>query len=548
MNVLIIYKTQTYNIKIQEDISIINLKNLVSKKIQRNKTSFDLYYNNEILLENESSLYQITEGERNIRIIVLLKRHSSINKMNFVNIKKELPFLALSSRSYSTNRNDDGLKLNLDETENISNSSTKDLNKYTKLNKRSNITLKAKQQTIKYTTRNKVFEDIYNAKEENIIDLLKELKNKILEYDNILYRNNKNGYDNNNKLLIYEKNVINYKDKQIVFLKKLLTYFDGKEASSFSDSKLDLQSFYQDISNFTANKNENTFIQSYTNKKQIKIIKGNKNIKSSNFSEVKLPKISINNNIEDNSPINGRSFDSEDSSFNYDDIIKEKNAKISANKEQKKNGFNKKKLYNNFKNNTEGNIDISYDTTPNETNLNRQKEKKLSLKRNSQTNQIEESCPGTERNLEELKDDKNIGIFNSCKNIKNPKYYTNNDNPKRLQLSSSKSVNTYHNETEHNYDSNRISALFEIEERKHENSEQVSDNDSDDDDGDDNLFKKKIKRKEIIERNLKDRRITLNKNSNNIKDSRIGYRIKLKDRITTHRIKKLGNVYSDFVI
>ena len=201
MNVLIVYKNQTYNIKIKDDISIINLKNLVSKKIQRNKTSFDLYYNNEILLENESSLFQITEGERNVRIIVLLKRTSSINKMYLVNKKKELPFLTLSSKSMD--KEDDDLKLNLEETEIFSNSSTKDLNKYTKLNKRSNITLKAKQQTIKYTTRNKVFEDIYNTKEENIIDLMKELKNKILEYDNILYRNNKNGYDNNNKLLIY---------------------------------------------------------------------------------------------------------------------------------------------------------------------------------------------------------------------------------------------------------------------------------------------------------------------------------------------------------
>ena len=520
MNVLIVYKNQTYNIKIKDDISIINLKNLVSKKIQRNKTSFDLYYNNEILLENESSLFQITEGERNVRIIVLLKRTSSINKMYLVNKKKELPFLKLSSKSMD--KEDDDLKLNLEETEIFSNSSTKDLNKYIKSNKRNNIGLKAKQKTNKYTTRNKVFEDIYNTKEENIIDLMKELKNKILEYDDILYKNNKSGFDNNNnKLLIYEKNVINYKDKQILFLKKLLTNFDGKEASSFSDGKLDLQNFYQEISNYTVNKNENTFIQSYSHKKQNKIFNGIINIKSSNFSEVKLPRISINKTIEDNSHKNMRSSESEDSSFSYDGNIKEKKANISVNKEQKKDVFN---ILNEQKEKKE------------------KKEKLLNLKTISQTNKNSISFPGTERNFEKLKDDKNIGVFKSCKNIKNLKYYTNNENPTKIQLSSSKSVNTDHNETENNYDSKKLSALFEIEEKRHENSEPVSDIDSD---NDDNLINKKLKRKEIIERNLKDRRITL---SNNNRDSMIGYRIKLKDRITTHRIKKLGNVYSDFVI
>ena len=48
-------------------------------------------------------------------------------------------------------KEDDDLKLNLEETEIFSNSSTKDLNKYIKSNKRNNLGLKAKQKTIKYT-------------------------------------------------------------------------------------------------------------------------------------------------------------------------------------------------------------------------------------------------------------------------------------------------------------------------------------------------------------------------------------------------------------
>jgi len=59
---------------------------------------------------------------------------------------------------------------------------------------------------------------------------MNELKNKILEYDDVLYGKNKNEYnDNNNNILIYEKNIINYKDKQIQFLKHLLENFEGKK-------------------------------------------------------------------------------------------------------------------------------------------------------------------------------------------------------------------------------------------------------------------------------------------------------------------------------
>ena len=119
----------------------------------------------------------------------------------------------------------------------------------------------------------------------------------------------------------------------------------------------------------------------------------------------------------------------------------------------------------------------------------------------------------------------------------------NFEKPANIRLTtSSKSVNIDHEDISPNYNAKKIEYLFKIEEKKDENSENTSDIDSKDSD---NLNKKKLRRKSVIERNLRERRNTLNKE---LGDSLIGYRVKFRDRQTTRRIKKLGNFYSDFVI
>ena len=80
--------------------------------------------------------------------------------------------------------------------------------------------------------------------------------------------------------------------------------------------------------------------------------------------------------------------------------------------------------------------------------------------------------------------------------------------------------------------------------RVDENSDNINNSDNDSEDSE-NLNQIKLKRKQVIEKNLKNRRHTLNLG---IGESLIGYRAKQRDRKTTQRIKKLGNVYSDFVI
>ena len=273
MYVLIIYKNLTYNLEIKENISIINLKNLVNKQIKRVKTSFDLIYNQQLLSDNELSFCSIKKGARNARIKVVLKGSNRNDKIR-LNKKIELPLLPLSPKINTTTNSDSNLKLpklNLNLTETNSNSSSKDLIKINESFRNSKSCKKVNPRYNEYKTRNKVFEDIYNSKEETIINLMNELKNKILEYDDILYRKNKNEFNNNNKILIYEKNIINYKDKQIQFLKNLLQNFEGTK-TSFYDGQINLKDFYFELSNYNMSKNTNTFIQNISMKKAKKII------------------------------------------------------------------------------------------------------------------------------------------------------------------------------------------------------------------------------------------------------------------------------------
>ena len=86
-----------------------------------------------------------------------------------------------------------------------------------------------KKKKVEFTTENKVFEEAYNAKDNELLSLLKILSQKIKEYDDILYKKNKNNSNKNNiELIIYENNIIAFKDKQIKFIKKLLIFLITK--------------------------------------------------------------------------------------------------------------------------------------------------------------------------------------------------------------------------------------------------------------------------------------------------------------------------------
>ena len=320
MLIYFIYKNNSFNFNIKNDVSITYIKNMVSKMIQKEKSCFDLFYNNKIISESSSSLFQITKNESNIPIIISLKKN---------NIKMKLPLLTMPNKS---NKNtidiEPKMNLNLNETELSTDSFIKDINQnfksYTKMKNGNKISQK------EYISRNKVFEDVYNSKDEQIITLMKNLGNKILEFDNALYKKYKTSHDkDNSQLLLYEKNIINFKDKQIQFFKKLISYFDKAEAS-FSKYKINLEEFYLELSNYNNNinnNNKNSFELNDSIKKEKNIFP--KNLKLSQFSDKKLKNISIIKSTEDNLQLYNKT--SEDSDYSAE-ILKEKINKILDNK------------------------------------------------------------------------------------------------------------------------------------------------------------------------------------------------------------------------
>ena len=512
MKISFIYKNNTFNFDLKRDISIISLKNLVSKMIQKDISSFDLIYENKILSENNSTLSQICNNETKIAIIIKPKDNKS-NKYISMDKKIKLPLLLPSNQIYAIKTESDdfdnnNLKLNLKENKFSSSSSMKDCNKY----KNGNTDSFALKTKIKYITRNKVFEDIYNQKEENIFNLLRDLKYKILEYDNILYNNYKNKYNDNNKLLLFEKNVINFKDRQIQYLKKLVNYFDKTGTSLISEDKINLEEFYQELScyNNKKNKNSSTFTQNYSMKKEKNIFNNNNNLKTMTFNEVKISTALNIKNKEDNIPKkNKQSKDSFDN--DNDKIIEEKREEILLNNKQKKEKFRpiylKKSL-----------------TNKNLKNLNDIINEKPTVKK--------ENGKKVNHVISESDGDSNE------ENTKNEKI---NEKRNYAQIQSSKSI-TDNRKFKSGFDKNKIGALFEIYENKQENGEIESE--SDDDSNVDNVKYQKKRKKEVIERNLKERKKTMiipNK-------TRIGYKFKLSDKKTTIRLKKLGNSFSDFLI
>ena len=155
MNLFFVYKNQTFDFEIKTDVSIMSLKNMVSKILEKDRNSFDLFYNNKIISEKESSLYKITKGEKNVGIIVMLKRN---NKNNKKNKKLDLPFLTSANQKNTIKIENDSIDndLNLNETEIFSSSSTKKLNSYLKHSQKNHIMSKEKKIAIKILIKNRI--------------------------------------------------------------------------------------------------------------------------------------------------------------------------------------------------------------------------------------------------------------------------------------------------------------------------------------------------------------------------------------------------------
>ena len=510
MLIYFVYKNNSFNFNIKNDVSIVSLKNLASKLIQKDKTSFDLFYNNKILSEKISSLFQLTKNESSIIIIISLKKVSNPNKNN---IKMKLPLIEASNKLINNQTELEPkikLNLNLNQSENSSDldlDSKEDNRKKNTYSKTKNDN-KIKEKKEEYISINKVFEDVYNSKDEEIISLNKNFRNKILEYDDILYKKYKTSLEQNNRqLLTYEKNIINFLDKQIKFLKKLINYFDNND-SSFNKFKINLEEFYSELSNYNNNKNNLEIIDNIKKDKRIEY----NNIKMSTYIYNNLPNISIIKNPEINIPNSNKISDN---SINTNEILKER---INQALEKKKDTNNKAKKITY--------LNKSSDIT-NAKHL-RLKEKipPSDSKKNVNENNIINKNISEEKKI--IKEEKVKNVQNNSKKIDN-----------KTNIESNIESDESNEKVRHNYDKNKIDILYQIPQNKPEVEEAVSENsDSNSENG--NNFKHR--------RSVNHKRYNTSIFNNNIKKSNYKFNERIKERRVSRRLKKLGTNIYDFII
>ena len=526
MYIFFIYKNNTFNFDIKKDVSILYLKNLASKLINKDTSSFYLFYNNQILSEDNTSIFQIAKSEKNIPIIIAEKHKKKTQK---------LPLLKLSHHIDINKTESNEVK---NESELYSDFSSKDLfNNNTKSCLRLKRELKIKQKNEDYISINKVFEDVFKAKDEEINNLRKNLGKKLLEYDDILYKKYKNGIDkDNNQLLEYEKNIIDFKDKQIMFLKKLINYFDNADSISFHEGVIDLDEFYLEISNNNNNKN--------------KIIIN----KNNNYNNKNIYQNSVNNNISN----------------------EKKNKKI-INKKSKYIALSETKIPSilNTKNKDEDLSDSDKSISSDKNNdgvlikkvktvLTNQKPKKLFLQNNNSYS-IQNLKPNNtfdkknlvndDLNIEKIKKKGMVNILEKHNNEQNLNYKSlekNNIN-KIKKKSTQFLIKSRLNTEDLKFDKNKVNILYEISEKKQENTEDNLDSDSNSEE-ERSLKEKKIDYIYHSSKNIQNFQRSSNNRTNktinygHIKNPRIGYMMKMKERKVNQRIKKLGNNIYDFLI
>ena len=172
MNIDLIYRNNSFNFDLRKDVSVKYLEDMASKLISKDKSSFDLLYNNNNLSEyNNSLLKDVTQNEGTIPIVISPKMNQ-----NKTNAQKKLPKIKLKKNirkiSNDINEKNNNLILNNNDNElchSQSEKSTKNVLKY-------NLSIsnqKMKEKEKKNRLKNEVFEDIYDKKESELLILMK---------------------------------------------------------------------------------------------------------------------------------------------------------------------------------------------------------------------------------------------------------------------------------------------------------------------------------------------------------------------------------------
>lgn len=561
MNINLIYQNNSFNFDLRKEVTTQYLEDLASKLIRKDKSSFELLYKDNILSENKNLLLKDIIKTETASIIISPK----------VSDYKKKPVKKLPKLKLSNNSNNFDLKNNIlfNETE-ISQSFSEISNKAFQSLK-DNYKSKTKIKKSEYSTENKVFEEIYNSKDNELISLMKNLSQKIKEYDDALYKKYKNNFNRvNNGLLVFEKNIINFKDKQIQFFKKLINYFDSNKDNDFTVGINALDEFYKELDEY----NNKNIIHEYQNKieKLEKQLLTSVNLSEKNSHSNKELPLLISNNakytkkliLSEKKSINSLNLNNLEKEENdQKEGKKEKSLFFSENKKNKLKSIpdrnNQEKLYQSInKQNISKTIDVN--------------EKKASIDylKNSIDNATKANTYQSENSNFPKQKEKPIdipkklsfNIFSKKQIIKKNKEEDNNNNGKDLKdkiyLDLTRKNNNRINTIENiKYNQKKVSTLFEIsesfiKENKDSENSNSSEYESSNDKANSQEESKMKKNKIYNSDNIKQLKINLKKkNSINyslIKNSKIGYLVKAKNNKVINRIKKLGNNPNDFLI
>ena len=267
MNVELKYKGDSYKFDLPKDATLNYIKNLESSIVNEDISNFNLFYKNSLISNypETTPLSDLSKNDKNISIIILPK-----NRVLPI-YNKKLKISQLKEIGNSQNVNSLKALLNARGLSPIK-SEYRD-----SISKRKNF--------LDYLSEFRVFKQTYNLKENLIFSLMKSLSLKIQEYnDNLFKKIKKNKLAS--ELVLFERNVIEYQDKQINYLKKLINYFEDKE-KEFIEGAIPLFDFYKELSKFD-------------DKKDFRNNNNNNNIPTENNIDKELNKNNINDSISNN--------------------------------------------------------------------------------------------------------------------------------------------------------------------------------------------------------------------------------------------------------
>ena len=178
---------------------------------------------------------------------------------------------------------------------------------------------------------------------------------------------------------------------------------------------------------------------------------------------------------------------------------------------------------------------------PQKKNQINQKKKK---KQKNQVNQITQKNKENQVNQKNKENQVNQINQKNKENQVNKKIQENQEKQENFDIKtqSSKSINIIKEEKDEikSLDKNKINVLFDNGSNEEEDEDPFSESDSS------MISLKGKKNMARLEENLRERKKTLK--SIDVKNFKIGYKVKIKDKQKNHKLKKLGNNISDFVI